>query len=735
MKMVLTIFAIGIILFSGIAAAQSTPPVTAGSTGSYTLLSNYGDYGAYSCSQSCNNLATSKDYVKGECWSKVDTYSDRSCQLFCSQYLYATIYESGFTNDLQEANSKGGQANPYKNDYYCAVYGCTPTTEWKSGGSLCYGYNPCSERWRQTPQEGVWSGYGGYYYIENTGPPGHAVWQTKSCQKTDFGCHGENCIEAIKKAYPSYTTEQARAWCSKPEVQQQFNSLGACTDECNLATCGSIASYCSGSKCATCPLGKRNCDAFQTAMSFNREENFEALYTSSDTSCETDITRDTSNCGGCGIRCVEEVRGAFGNVIRTDYGTCEPTPTGSGRCKWNLDTSGTTSSTSRITKYGYVHASVFLDEGDTPTRFDKANVTILSGVGCVTGTGGQPYNKTVTGGDVNEIVPVFKVDEYTNFASYLQVCTSANYLVKIQTPSNYIVSGKACQPSVGSCTCDENSCTGQVKINGGMDVVFTLVRSGSSPAEKIVPVSTFVSPAESSLQPEAFTVSITDSDQSSGGLNKCYYQVASGGVVTTNGWVERTCDSGVPITVGSTGLCRDSCIVFAYAINKAGNSGQIIQRSFRASSSAATPEFAGDIVLVKKGWNLISVAYPTFTLGKDTCQFGAKNFYHFDSTKGTWDVITNVQDMRGGKGYWSYSDKNCELGFIGQGTITPLDIALKDGWNQIGSTSVATDFQAVKSSCTIQTILYYDTAASNWKILTESDKLEGYKAYFVKADC
>lgn len=153
---------------------------------------------------------------------------------------------------------------------------------------------------------------------------------------------------------------------------------------------------------------------------------------------------------------------------------------------------------------------------------------------------------------------------------------------------------------------------------------------------------------------------------------------------------------------------------------------------------------APKIVSLKKGWNLISVPYNEFEFVLSTCD-NPQRFYHYDSTN-TWNIVKGAKDLEGAKGYWTFSTKDCDIKIVGneQEKVSSGDIGLENGWNHIGSTAEEPEpnFNSIKRRCTVESILSYDTDAGNWKVIyTQSDpegrltqeKLETYKAYFVKA--
>ena len=80
---------------------------------------------------------------------------------------------------------------------------------------------------------------------------------------------------------------------------------------------------------------------------------------------------------------------------------------------------------------------------------------------------------------------------------------------------------------------------------------------------------------------ESFSVESSDFDEGSG-IENCFYRVLSDGLVIVD-WAERECNSSIDVPVGSGGCLEsgdDSCVVQAYAVDKAGNTGETVSASF-----------------------------------------------------------------------------------------------------------------------------------------------------------
>jgi len=116
--------------------------------------------------------------------------------------------------------------------------------------------------------------------------------------------------------------------------------------------------------------------------------------------------------------------------------------------------------------------------------------------------------------------------------------------------------------------------------NSGEDVsdnVFTI--------DSTKPTTIINSPAESSWQTADFDVGLTDNDDV--GLFECKYRVLSydgAEWIETKTWTTRVCSGSVTLTVGSDKDCgnegMNTCKIEAYAIDEAGNQGDIETRVF-----------------------------------------------------------------------------------------------------------------------------------------------------------
>lgn len=165
----------------------------------------------------------------------------------------------------------------------------------------------------------------------------------------------------------------------------------------------------------------------------------------------------------------------------------------------------------------------------------------------------------------------------------------------------------------------------------------------------------------------------------------------------------------------------------AKVLDKVGNEQISLMQQFTVTAPVS--------VNLKVGWNLLSVPYKEFGFSSTTCDL--RNFYNYDTATKTWNIVKHTKDLQGGKGYWFYSEKACAIEIIAteEYGIQQNDLKLVTGWNQIGSTIADVTFASIKGGCSLQSILEYDTVVSNWKVLKETDKIESYKAYFIKAAC
>ncbi len=195
--------------------------------------------------------------------------------------------------------------------------------------------------------------------------------------------------------------------------------------------------------------------------------------------------------------------------------------------------------------------------------------------------------------------------------------------------------------------------------------------------------------------------------------------------VDDNNVPKQTCtNSPCLYTSKYTGTRHD---YFAKARDKAGNEQTSTTQTFRVLSTES--------IALKKGWNLASIPYKTFNIASTTCD-GVKNFYHYNppSTQ-KWNVVRDAKNLEGGKGYWVYSEKDCVIKIIGQQEVLGNDIQLQNGWNHIGSAANEPDFNSIRGGCTIERILTFDPIINNWKVISSIDKLEKFKAFFIRANC
>ncbi|MBI2547170.1 MAG: Ig-like domain-containing protein [Candidatus Aenigmarchaeota archaeon] len=231
---------------------------------------------------------------------------------------------------------------------------------------------------------------------------------------------------------------------------------------------------------------------------------------------------------------------------------------------------------------------------------------------------------------------------------------------------------------------------------------------------------------------EGTNVTITANASDSGELNGIKLYV--------DGQLAKVCDTS-PISPCSytNKFTNGAHQYYTEATDKAGNKATSTTNSFTQSATTQTQLQSVQVsepaaINVTKGWNLLSVPYRSFDFVSTTCDT-SKNLYHFDSSIGRWAAVKQLKDVKGGSGYWLYSDKECEIKIVGKQTLTSSDVELRNGWNQIGSPSSDYTFQNIGNWCGAQTILYYNITTHQWKTLTSTDKLERFKGYFVKTGC
>jgi hypothetical protein len=123
----------------------------------------------------------------------------------------------------------------------------------------------------------------------------------------------------------------------------------------------------------------------------------------------------------------------------------------------------------------------------------------------------------------------------------------------------------------------------------------------------------------------------------------------------------------------------------------------------------------------------------------DDCGVGTGNFYFYDATTGKWDVKTvGITSFKGATSYWFYSTKYCPVVTVmASGEVAAGDITLnKNEWNHVGapkSVMNMADMNNMRCSncagtnykCSSMKVLYYDTAASQFKDATEITAQDG----------
>jgi hypothetical protein len=78
-------------------------------------------------------------------------------------------------------------------------------------------------------------------------------------------------------------------------------------------------------------------------------------------------------------------------------------------------------------------------------------------------------------------------------------------------------------------------------------------------------------------------------------------------------------------------------------------------------------------LILKKGWNLISIPYKNFyfDLSRDECNLKEKIFHYFNGEN--WEYYT-YREITYGKSYWVYSEKNCKIYLFASGNVDLNDL-------------------------------------------------------------
>ena len=239
-----------------------------------------------------------------------------------------------------------------------------------------------------------------------------------------------------------------------------------------------------------------------------------------------------------------------------------------------------TTSESTAGSYSYcgnVYDSAFNGAWTTPncvtvtvTAPDTTSPTGTLNVSPTTVTTGQTITITITGNDnvdVNQLQALYGGSWHTQSCDGTQTSCTRTWTTSESTAGSYSYCGYV-YDTAGNGAWTIPNC-----------ITVTVVAPDTTP-----PVSTITSPAAGSLQTANFSVSATDSDTGGSGLATCYYHVYDSVAGWTKSWAARTCNFSFTVTVGSGKDCRteglNTCTVYAFAQDGAGNTGAYDARSF-----------------------------------------------------------------------------------------------------------------------------------------------------------
>lgn len=130
---------------------------------------------------------------------------------------------------------------------------------------------------------------------------------------------------------------------------------------------------------------------------------------------------------------------------------------------------------------------------------------------------------------------------------------------------------------------------------------------------------------------------------------------------------------------------------------------------------------------MKPGWNLISLPYSYVdSVTSDTCGATDGNFYTYDAAAGKWDVQTvGIASLKKATSYWFRAGGYCSVTVQASGDVGANDIAFsRNEWNDLGAPKGGMNLaeianakcnNCVSGKCTSMNVLYYDTAAGQFK--------------------
>jgi hypothetical protein len=173
-------------------------------------------------------------------------------------------------------------------------------------------------------------GFGNCDGVDNNGCEKTLATSVSHCGACGHGCSGNNGIPQCLNGYCAPICDPGWADCEQPLAPDPDDGCetNAVTDPFHCGGCGRacgganvLSLECSGGACtSSCVLGWGNCNPLDPGGSFG------------DDGCETAVTADHSNCGGCGNTCPNGFTCANG---RCSCGTAASVACGLGVCGAN----------------------------------------------------------------------------------------------------------------------------------------------------------------------------------------------------------------------------------------------------------------------------------------------------------------------------------------------------------------------------------------------------------------
>jgi len=148
------------------------------------------------------------------------------------------------------------------------------------------------------------------------------------------------------------------------------------------------------------------------------------------------------------------------------------------------------------------------------------------------------------------------------------------------------------------------------------------------------------------------------------------------------------------------------------------------EEGWHCSSGCECVEGISRTISMQQGWNLISSPFEEFEIDTD-CELDA-SIFGYNTTDKNYEVVSSLDDMVGGYGYWVKVKENCEIAFVGLQLVTYVD--LDAGWNMIGTVNnEEIELDNIKGDCVITASLYkYDTNSENYAVATSLSPGIGY---------